>query len=70
MRINKLEMEWTDDGCVAKAEGFSGVMLTCPRCQELLPRDEEHRCGDRLPPPLKKVPSKLKPKQRGRKKPE
>lgn len=53
IRINKLEIEWTDDGCVAKAEGFSGVLLTCPRCQALLPRDEEHRCGDRVPPPVK-----------------
>ena len=46
MKINSLEMEWTDTGCNAKASGFSGVMLTCPRCQELLPRDTEHRCGD------------------------
>ena len=45
MKINILEMEWTDEGCVAKASGFAGVLLTCPRCQELLPRDEEHRCG-------------------------
>ena len=52
--INKLEMEWTDTGCVAKADGFKGVMLTCPRCQALLPKDgTEHRCGDRLAPPAK-----------------
>lgn len=43
-----LEMEWTDAGCKAKASGFSGAMLTCPRCQELLPRDIEHRCGDQV----------------------
>ena len=49
---NTLEMEWTDDGCVALASGFPGVMLTCPRCREALPRDTEHRCGDRLAPPL------------------
>lgn len=45
MKINTLEMESTDTGCVAKASGFDGVMLTCPRCQALLPRDHEHRCG-------------------------
>lgn len=55
MRMNSLEIEWTDTGCVAKATGFKGVMLTCPRCQELLPRDTEHRCGDRLAPPVKKL---------------
>jgi hypothetical protein len=44
-RCNTLTMEWTDDGCVATASGFEGVLLTCPRCQELLPRDVEHRCG-------------------------
>jgi len=48
MKINSLEMEWTDTGCKAKASGFSGVMLTYPRCQELLPRDTEHRCGDQV----------------------
>lgn len=53
LKINTLEMEWTDTGCVARASGFSGVMLTCPRCQALLPRDEEHRCGDMLPAPPK-----------------
>ena len=46
MEINMLEMEWTDTGCKASARGFEGVLLTCPRCQELLPRDGEHRCGD------------------------
>lgn len=51
IRINKLEMTWTEEGCVAKAEGFSGVMLTCPRCQALLPRNEVHRCGDEVLPP-------------------
>jgi hypothetical protein len=58
MRINKLEMEWTDTGCVAVASGFSGVLLTCPRCQELLPRDKEHRCGDAAitPKPKKRKP--------------
>lgn len=53
IKINKLEMEWTDEGCVAAAEGFEGVMLTCPRCQALLPRGEEHRCGNTLPTPQK-----------------
>lgn len=46
MKINMLQMEWTDEGCVAKASGFSGVELYCPHCKELLPRDSEHRCGD------------------------
>lgn len=50
MTINALEMEWTDTGCTAKAFGFAGVLLTCPRCQELLPRDVEHRCGDAATP--------------------
>lgn len=45
MKINKLEMEWTDEGCFAIADGFEGVMLTCPRCQELLPRNAPHICG-------------------------
>lgn len=54
IRVNALEMEWTDEGCVAKATGFSGVLLTCPRCQELLPRDTEHRCGNKATAPLKK----------------
>jgi hypothetical protein len=48
MKMNVLEMEWTDEGCVAYAEGFDGVILTCPRCQEPLPRDIKHRCGDKL----------------------
>ena len=43
-----LRMEWTDAGCLAFASGFEGVMLTCPRCHALLPRDESHRCGDRM----------------------
>jgi len=51
---NKLTMEWNDQGGVAMAEGFTGVMLTCPRCQALLPRGEEHRCGDRIAPPVKR----------------
>ncbi|MGA9668380.1 MAG: hypothetical protein WBQ94_04185 [Terracidiphilus sp.] len=46
MKINKLEMEWTDEGCFAIAEGFEGVMLTCPRCQALLPRNAPHICGE------------------------
>lgn len=50
MNVNKLEMEWTDEGCVARAEGFKGVSLACPRCLEPLPRDREHRCGDRVAP--------------------
>lgn len=54
IRINRLEIEWTGDGAVARAEGFEGVMLTCPRCQALLPRGEEHRCGDRVAPPVRK----------------
>lgn len=54
MKMNTLEMEWTDTGCVAKASGFAGVVLTCPRCQELLPRDIEHRCGDKAALPDKK----------------
>ena len=63
IRINKLEMAWTDDGCVAVASGFSGVMLTCPRCQALLPRDAEHRCGDEVLPLQKpKSSSRSKPK--------
>jgi hypothetical protein len=48
VNFNNLNMEWDDDGCVAKASGFAGIMLTCPRCQELLPRDAEHRCGDKV----------------------
>ena len=46
MKISTLEMEWTDEGCTAKATGFSGVLLTCPRCGEQLPRDVEHKCGN------------------------
>lgn len=53
MKVNTLEIEWTDTGCVAKATGFKGVMLTCPRCQELLPRDTEHCCGDKKINPIK-----------------
>ena len=45
MKIHRLEMEWTDEGCVAVAEGFDGVLLTCPRCQSPLPRGERHVCG-------------------------
>ena len=58
MRMNSLEIEWTNTGCVAKATGFQGVLLTCPRCQEQLPRDTEHRCGDQIAPPVKKPPIK------------
>lgn len=54
IRINKLEMTWTEEGCVAVASGFSGVMLTCPRCQATLPRDEVHRCGDEVVAPKNK----------------
>lgn len=64
LTINNLQMEWTDEGCVAKADGFSGVLLTCPRCQAQLPRGEEHRCGDRLAPPVgKKKAVKRKPRE-------
>ncbi len=59
MRINTLEMEWTDEACVVKVTGFEGIMLTCPRCQELLPRDSEHCCGN-IATTLKKPKSKLK----------
>lgn len=59
MKINTLEMEWTDEGCVAKATGVEGILLTCPRCQELLPRDGEHRCGN-VAITAKKPKSKLK----------
>ena len=45
MKINALEMEWTDEGCRAVARGFEGVLLTCPRCQEPLPREGVHICG-------------------------
>ena len=55
IRINKLEVEWNGDGCVALASGFSGVVLICPRCQEVLPRDVEHRCGDRVAPVKKRM---------------
>ena len=59
MKINALEMTWTDEGCVAKATGFSGVLLTCPRCQQALPRDTEHRCGkDAELPKAKKLAKK------------
>lgn len=54
IRINKLEIEWNGDGCVALASGFSEFVLICPRCHEALPRDVEHRCGDRVAPPVKK----------------
>jgi hypothetical protein len=56
--VNKLEIEWTDDGAVARAEGFKGVLLTCPRCWLALPRDQEHRCGDRVVKPVKKRKAK------------
>jgi hypothetical protein len=42
---NTLSIEWNDEGAVAIAEGFPGVMLTCPRCKAQLPRGTEHRCG-------------------------
>jgi hypothetical protein len=45
MKINTMEMEWTDEGCRAIVTGFTGALLICPRCKELLPRDSEHRCG-------------------------
>lgn len=48
MKMNILEMEWTDTGCKATASGFAGVLLTCPRCQEPLPRDTPHLCGDQV----------------------
>ena len=59
MKINTLEIEWTDTGCRATARGFEGVMLSCPRCQDLLPRDGEHVCGD-VSAKEKKSSSKLK----------
>ena len=46
MKLNSLEIEWTDTGCRATASGFPNTQLTCPRCQELLPRDTPHLCGD------------------------
>jgi hypothetical protein len=57
VNFNNLDMEWDDDGCVAKASGFAGIMLTCPRCQEVLPRDVEHRCGDKV---TETIPSQLR----------
>ena len=48
MNINTLEMEWTDTGCKAIASGFPNTQLTCPRCQELLPRGTPHLCGDQV----------------------
>jgi hypothetical protein len=50
MNLNTLEMEWTDTGCVAKASGFPGKSLLCPHCGVELPRDMEHRCGDKAYP--------------------
>jgi len=63
VKINYLEMEWTDEGCVALAKGFDGVMLTCPRCQASLPRAEEHRCGKTDGPSStpRKMPRRTKP---------
>lgn len=58
MTFNTLKMTWTDEGCVAVATGFAGTMLTCPRCQALLPRDEVHRCGDEVARPAKKTVGK------------
>jgi hypothetical protein len=60
MKINSLEIEWNEKGCVVKASGFDGVLLTCPRCHELLPRDAEHHCGDRLKAPSKKPAQRRK----------
>jgi hypothetical protein len=60
MKINTLEMEWTPEGCTAKASGFTGVLLTCPRCGEQLPRDVEHKCGNAATPTPKKRTTKKK----------
>ena len=48
MKINVLEMEWNDEGCVAKASGFKGLYLSCPRYQERLMDGVEHRCGGKF----------------------
>jgi hypothetical protein len=51
---NILKVEWNDAGCLAFASGFKGVLLSCPRCKEQLPRDADHRCGDRVTPVVKR----------------
>jgi pyruvate-formate lyase-activating enzyme len=54
MKINSLEMEWTDTGCVAKVIGMEGCRLACPRCSEVLASGVEHRCGDAVAQPKPK----------------
>lgn len=60
MKTSRLAIEWTDTGCVAIAEGFEGFMFNCPRCNAVLPSGIEHRCGDRLAPPLGKPRARKK----------
>lgn len=54
MKLNSFLSEWTDNGAVVKVEGFPNIELHCPACDAILPRGIEHRCGDRLAPPIGK----------------
>lgn len=63
MKINSLEVEWTDEGCRAKAHGFERISLACPRCHALLSRGVEHLCGNF---PQQTTPVPVKPKRKKR----
>jgi hypothetical protein len=53
-----LSMNWTDKGAVVIFENTtdgdlikSGIPIRCPRCHSDIPRNTEHRCGDKIRKP-------------------
>lgn len=40
-------LEQDDNGVLAQVKGMENIEIYCPRCDALLPREIEHRCGDR-----------------------
>lgn len=43
-----LIMQKSKSGAVIWVEGFPGEYMKCPRCQTVLVRAQEHRCGDKV----------------------
>jgi hypothetical protein len=54
MKFNHYKAEWTNTGAVVLIDGFAGITMRCLRCDTPLTPGVEHRCGDRVPPPIGK----------------
>jgi hypothetical protein len=50
VKLTNITMEWTDDGAFI----LSTIPICCPVCHQMTVANVEHRCGDRVPKPLKR----------------